>query len=157
MRSTHIRWLGLVGILFAAAAAVAAPPTIVAPDASGTLRATTGFTTNRDVAITANDGALSVAAGQTLTISGVFTGAAGSDLAKVGTGILSVTGNSSAYAGNTTVNGGTLAVNNAAGTFGTDGAPCAPARAEMRSPGRKTSMRPGPKLWPETATSPCRT
>ena len=85
----------------------------------GTLRATTGFTTNRDVAITANDGALSVAAGQTLTISGVFTGAAGSDLAKVGTGILSVTGNSSAYAGNTTVNGGTLAVNNTAGTFGT--------------------------------------
>ena len=33
-------------------------------------------------------------------------------------------------------------------------APCPPARAETRSPGRKTSIWPAVKVWPATVTSP---
>ncbi|MDP2123934.1 MAG: autotransporter domain-containing protein, partial [Parvibaculum sp.] len=53
------------------------------------------------------------------TYAGTFSG--GSTFTKAGTAILSLTGDSNSFTGDTTVAAGTLAINNSAGTYGTGG------------------------------------
>ena len=77
----------------------------------GTLAVTTGFTlnSNRGIALGAGGGVFDVASGQALSYGGIIAGA--NTLTKNGLGTLTLSG-ASAYA-NTTVNAGTLNINNA--------------------------------------------
>ncbi len=78
----------------------------------GTVYATGSFTLaqNRQVSLT-SDSVFDVPAGQTLTVDGAITGGGG--LTLVDSGSLILAGTNDSYTGGTTVEGGTLAANNA--------------------------------------------
>jgi len=78
----------------------------------GTLQTTAGFSMNRATTIGAGGGTFDVIAG-TLTQSGVMSG--NGQLGKTGAGTLTLTGNSSAFAGTTIVDQGTLVLENLLG------------------------------------------
>ena len=77
----------------------------------GTLQATDTFTllANRGVTLGSNDGTLNVDSGKTLTVGGVVSGATDADLTKSGAGTVILSG-ANAYAGKTSVTGGTLSI-----------------------------------------------
>ncbi|MGE3533268.1 MAG: autotransporter-associated beta strand repeat-containing protein [Parachlamydiales bacterium] len=87
----------------------------------GTFQSTGTFTFSPGIAINAGGGKIDVTQGNTLTLSGVVSGASSSDaLSKIDSGTLVLT-NTNSYAGPTNILGGVLSISSAGNLGGTSG------------------------------------
>lgn len=112
----------------------------------GTLATTAGFTlsSNRGISVTGATN-LDVATGTTLVYGGIIAGTA--RITKTNTGILTLSGSSSAYTGGVTLSAGTLNINNAAALGGSSATFIISGGTIDNTSGSSVTLNNNPQQW----------